>query len=98
MELDASYWNDLTVADAPEAGHWRRAAANLAALERSAAQGVTSLVKIDGGRNGRKIFTVVVQGGALAGALFHEDADDLEAVLARAVAFLEQRLSAPPKK
>lgn len=65
---------------------WTGLAELLAALDALARVGTTAVVKIDGGRDGQDVYTVVVSGGRLGDA-FRRDGSDLATLLREALQF-----------
>jgi len=68
-------------------GSWRESVQLLAALDAIGRDGASALVKIDGGRDDGRVYTVVVSGGALAEGAFRKDGAELRPLLDEAVAF-----------
>lgn len=69
------------------AEEWLEAAERLAALDAIARAGGHVIVKVDGGRAGRDVYTVVLAGGALGDEFFRKDGADLGKMLDEALAF-----------
>jgi hypothetical protein len=67
---------------------WRRVADLLAALDAVARDGGHALVKVDGGRTGEEVYTVLVAGGRLGEEFFRKDGADLRALLREALSFV----------
>jgi hypothetical protein len=66
---------------------WNEVVELLAALDAIARSGSNALVKIDGGRPGPEVYTVVVSGGRLGETFFRKDGADLRSLLRDGVSF-----------
>lgn len=74
--------------DAPSAvSAWTQSASLLAALDAIGRSGGHALVKIDGERDGRQVYTVLVSGGRLGSDSFRRDGADLPTLLREALRF-----------
>ncbi|MFT3719389.1 hypothetical protein [Pseudorhodoferax sp.] len=66
---------------------WRDVAGLMAVFDAIGRDGVSAMVKIDGGRLDGVIYTVVVSGPRLGEAFFRQDGSDLAVLLRAAIAF-----------
>ena len=66
---------------------WSEVAGLLALFDAIGRDGVSAVVKIDGGRADTDVYTVVVSGPRLGEAFFRQDGSDLAALLRAAIAF-----------
>lgn len=66
---------------------WRDASQLLAGLDAIGRAGSNAIVKVDGGRSGPNVYTVVVSGGRLGEAFFREDGPNLRSLLCDALTF-----------
>jgi len=66
---------------------WSNSSRLLSALDAIGRDGGNALVKIDGGRNDSRVYTVVVSGGRLGDEFFRKDGSDLQALLLEAIGF-----------
>ena len=70
-----------------EMDSWRDSSRLLSALDAIGRDGGNALVKIDGGRNDGRVYTVVVSGGRLGDEFFRKDGSDLHALVLEAIGF-----------
>lgn len=66
---------------------WNDSSKLLSAIDAIARDGGSAVVKVDGGRNDGRVYTVVVSGGRLGDEFFRKDGSDLQVLLREAVAF-----------
>jgi hypothetical protein len=70
---------------------WHDALPLLAIFDAIGRDGASALIKVDGARPARSIYTVVVSGGRLGDASFRRDGGELSAMLREAIAFYRER-------
>ena len=69
---------------------WRDVAGLMAVFDAIGREGVSAMVKIDGGRPDGAVYTVVVSGARFGEAFFRQDGSDLAALLRAAIAFYQE--------
>jgi hypothetical protein len=79
-----------------EITRWRDLAGLLAIFEAIGRDGVIAIIKVDGERVDSAVYTVVVSGPRLGGALFHQDGSDLSALLNAAITFYRSNMWTEP--
>ncbi len=66
---------------------WNEAAKLLSALDSIGREGANVVVKIDGGRDDGRVYTLVISGGELGKEFFRQDSAKLNALLREGVVF-----------
>lgn len=66
---------------------WRETIGLLAAIDEVGRSGANVIVKVDGGRAGADLYTVVLSGGRLGEDFFRKDGSDLRSLLSEGLSF-----------
>jgi hypothetical protein len=69
---------------------WGNVAGLMAVFDAIGREGVSAVVKIDGGRLDGALYTVVVSGSRLGDSFFRQDGNDLAALLRDAIEFYKE--------
>lgn len=80
----------------PHVRSWGELVDLLAAFDAIGRSGSNAILKVDGGRGGEDVYTVVISGGRLGQEFFRKDGADLGVLLGQAVAFFIEHSSRTP--
>lgn len=77
---------------ATSVARWHDASELLAVVDAIGREGSSAVIKVDGARENKAVYTVVLSGGSLGEDYFRKDGADLISVLQEAISFYQNKV------